>query len=166
MSTRSRKITFLGSRTGPHLWSSGQSSWLQIQRSGFDSQRYHIFWEVVGMERGTLSFVSTIEEPLERKSSGSGLEIREYGRTDPARWPCGTLYQQKLALTSPTSGGLSVGIVRWRTQATEFVLFCCWGVERGRCVRLTTLPPYVSWLSRQCGILNISQPPWPVTGIV
>jgi hypothetical protein len=31
------------------------------------------------------------------------------------------LYPQKLELTSPTSGGRSVGIVRWRTQATEFV---------------------------------------------
>jgi hypothetical protein len=31
-----------------------------------------------------------------------------------------TLYQQKLALTSPTSGGRSVGIVLSRTQATEF----------------------------------------------
>jgi len=33
------------------------------------------------------------------------------------------LYPQKLALTSPTSGGRSVGIVRVRTKATEFVLF-------------------------------------------
>jgi hypothetical protein len=33
----------------------------------------------------------------------------------------GTLYPQKLALTSSTSGGRSVGIVRSRTQATEFV---------------------------------------------
>jgi hypothetical protein len=32
------------------------------------------------------------------------------------------LYSQKLALTSPTSCGLSVGIVRSRTQATEFKL--------------------------------------------
>jgi hypothetical protein len=31
---------------GPPLWSSGQSFWLQIQRSGFDSQRYQTFWEV------------------------------------------------------------------------------------------------------------------------
>jgi hypothetical protein len=30
------------------------------------------------------------------------------------------LYPQKLALTSPTGGGLSVGIVRSRTEATEF----------------------------------------------
>jgi hypothetical protein len=33
------------------------------------------------------------------------------------------LYSQKLALTSPTSGGSSVDRVRSRTQATEFVLF-------------------------------------------
>ena len=33
------------------------------------------------------------------------------------------LYPQKLALTSPTGGGCSVGIVRSRTKATEFSLF-------------------------------------------
>jgi len=32
------------------------------------------------------------------------------------------LYPQKLALTSPTGGGRSVGIVRARTKATEFSL--------------------------------------------
>jgi hypothetical protein len=44
------------------MWSSGQSSWLQIQRSGFDSRRYHIFTVVVCLERGPLSLVGTIEE--------------------------------------------------------------------------------------------------------
>jgi hypothetical protein len=38
----------------------------------------------VGPERGPLSLVCTIEELLGRKSSGSGLEIREYGRRDPS----------------------------------------------------------------------------------
>jgi hypothetical protein len=33
------------------------------------------------------------------------------------------LYSQKLALTSPTSGGRSVGIVRSRTKATELVSY-------------------------------------------
>jgi hypothetical protein len=56
-----------------------------------------------------------------KKSRGSCLENREYGRRDPSRCPCGTLYPQKLAITSPTSGGRTVGIVRSRTQATELV---------------------------------------------
>jgi hypothetical protein len=56
----------------PPLWSCGQSSWLQIQ---FDSRLYQIFWELVDLEQGPLSLMSTIEEPLGRKSSGSGLEI-------------------------------------------------------------------------------------------
>jgi hypothetical protein len=38
------------------------------------------------------------------------------------RWPRDNLYPQKLALTSPTSGGRSVGKVRLRTKATEFNL--------------------------------------------
>jgi hypothetical protein len=52
---------------GPPLWSSSQSSWPQIQKSGFDSRRYQIFWEVVGLERGPLNLGSTIEELLDRK---------------------------------------------------------------------------------------------------
>jgi hypothetical protein len=36
----------------------------------------------VSLERGPLSLVSTNEELLGRKSSGSGLETREYGRRD------------------------------------------------------------------------------------
>jgi hypothetical protein len=50
-------------------------------------------------------------------------KIRKYGRGDPLRWPRDTLYPQKLALTSRTSGGRSVGIVHLQTKATEFVLF-------------------------------------------
>jgi hypothetical protein len=94
----------------PPLCSSGQSSWLQIQRSGFDSRHYQIFWEVVGLERSPLSLVSTIEKLLVRESSGSGLEKREYNHRDPSHWPCGNLYLQKL------SGGRLVVIVRSRTQ--------------------------------------------------
>jgi hypothetical protein len=108
------------SRIRPPIWSSGQSSWLQILRSGFNSRCYQIFWEAVGLERGPFGLVSIIEELLERNSSDSGLESREYDRRDPSRWPRGTLYLQNLALTSPTSGGRSVGIVSSRTEATEF----------------------------------------------
>jgi hypothetical protein len=58
---------------------------------------------------------------LERKVVGSSLEIREYGRRDPSCLPHGTRYPQKLALTSPTGGSHSVGIVHWWTKATLFV---------------------------------------------
>jgi hypothetical protein len=104
---------------------------IQIQRSGFHSRRYQIFWEVVGPERNPLSLVSTIEELLGRKSIGSGQENRNYGSAltiwhpnkkapwpEPARelyqpplvgevsanFPSDTLYPQKLALTSPLVG--------------------------------------------------------------
>ena len=35
------------------------------------------------------------------------------------------LYPQKLALTSPTGGGRSVGIIRSRAKATEFSFSFC-----------------------------------------
>jgi hypothetical protein len=57
-----------------------------------------------------------IEELLEWKSSGSGQENRINDRGNPLSWPRDTLYPQKLVLTSPTSGGRSVGIVRLRTK--------------------------------------------------
>jgi hypothetical protein len=51
---------------GPPLWSSGQSSWLQIRRPGSipGTTRKK---KVVGLERGPLSLVSTTEELLDRK---------------------------------------------------------------------------------------------------
>jgi hypothetical protein len=78
------------------LWSSSRSCWLQIQRSGFDSRCYQIFWEVVGLERGPLRLVSKNEELLEWKISCSGLEaankavgIRQADHVSPSihkRW--------------------------------------------------------------------------------
>jgi hypothetical protein len=46
-----------------------------------DATRF--FLEVLGLERGPLNLVSTIEELLGKKNS-SGLENREYGRGDPS----------------------------------------------------------------------------------
>jgi hypothetical protein len=58
------------------LWSSGQSFWLQIHKSRVRFKALPDFlrnnWS------GPFSLVST-NELLRRKSSGSGLEIREYG---------------------------------------------------------------------------------------
>jgi hypothetical protein len=62
---------------GPPHWSSGQSSWLQIHRSEFNSLCYQIFCEVVGLERSPFSLMSTIEELLGGKSSGFGVENRQ-----------------------------------------------------------------------------------------
>jgi hypothetical protein len=58
----------------------GRFCGLVVRGPGFDFRRYQISWEVVNLERGPLSLVSTIEELLRRKSSGFGLERREYGR--------------------------------------------------------------------------------------
>jgi hypothetical protein len=43
---------------------------------GFDSQPYHIFWVIGGLQRDPFSLVRTIEELLEWESSGSGIENR------------------------------------------------------------------------------------------
>jgi hypothetical protein len=117
---RSVLISYYHLRTA--LWSSDQNSWLRIQKSGLDSRRYQIFWEVVGLERGPPSLVSKIEELLGIDSSGSGLESLEYGRRGSAeltRWHHSI--HKSLPLTSPTSGGRSFGIVHSRTKATEFL---------------------------------------------
>jgi hypothetical protein len=65
----------------------------------------------VGLERGPLSLVSTTEELIGRKISGSGLESRVTAVRIRHADQRGTLYPQELALTSLTSGGRSVGIV-------------------------------------------------------
>jgi hypothetical protein len=77
----------------------------------------------VGLERGPLSLVSTIEELLQRKISGSGLETENTAvgiRYADHVVPC---IRKKLELTSPISGGRSVGKIRSWTQATEFLFF-------------------------------------------
>jgi hypothetical protein len=62
----------------------------------------------VGLEQSPLSLLSTIEL-LERKSSGSGLEIRSTA--------VGTRHADHVA---PSIGGRSEGIFRLRTRATDF----------------------------------------------
>jgi hypothetical protein len=115
----------------------------------FDSRHYQISREVVSLGRGPLSLVSTIEELLGRKSSGSGLESQEYSRSDPSCRPSGIHYRQKLTLTSPTSGGRSVGIVRSRTQATEFgLLYISYIIPIMQAVRFSESLVYIYYCVR------------------
>jgi hypothetical protein len=106
------RVLVASSAVGPPLRSSGQSSWLQVRRPGFDSRHYQKK-KVVGLERGPLSLVSTTEELLERSSENTAVGIRHADHVTPS-------IRKKLAITSPTSGGRSVGIVRSRTQTMEF----------------------------------------------
>jgi hypothetical protein len=66
--------------------------------------------------------VRIIEKLLERTVAAPLYKTKINGREDLLCWPRDTLYPLKLALTSPTSGGRSVGIVRLRTKAPEFYL--------------------------------------------
>jgi hypothetical protein len=72
----------------------------------------------VGLEWCSFSLVSTTEELLDRK-----VAAPVYKTENTAVGIRHALYPQTLAVTSPTSGGRSVGIVRSRTQTMEFFFF-------------------------------------------
>jgi hypothetical protein len=68
----------------------------------------------VGLERGPLSLVSTIEERLGRKSSSSRLENRDYGRKGSAALTTRHPFIRKTDKRR--------SLVRSRTKATELLL--------------------------------------------
>jgi hypothetical protein len=67
-----------------------------------------------------------------------------------------TFYPQKLALTSPTSGDLSVSIVRSLAQATEFFLFVFYNGQQITDSTVFKGPPL--WSSGQSSWLQIRRP--------
>jgi hypothetical protein len=71
----------------------------------------------VGLERGPLSLVRITEELIEWNSSGSGLENRVQRSWESVALTTRHPLSAKLALTSPTSGGRSVGIVHLKTKS-------------------------------------------------
>jgi hypothetical protein len=80
---------------------------------------------VVNGERGPFSLVSTTEQLLDRKVK-SCLENREYGRRDPSRWPRGTFYPHKLAITSLTREFVCLSNqLHWQTASAYFVRLRC-----------------------------------------
>jgi hypothetical protein len=104
--------------------------------AGVDSRPYQMFWEVVGLERGPLIIVKITEELLEWKSSGSGsrksrltaVGIRCADHTTPS--------SQKLAVTSPKSGGRLVDKfacgLKSRSSVLKYYRF-----TKARCVSIT-----------------------------
>jgi hypothetical protein len=61
-----------------------------------------------------------------------------------------------VALTSPTSSGRSVGIVRTWTQATEFVLFVC--ILKGTPQHTRDNISLVSWLEKLSTVADVLVP--------
>jgi hypothetical protein len=85
------------------------------------------------------------------------------GRRLKSRWGHWTLF----LLPHPSSCTMALGFTHPLTEMSTGKK-CFWGAEGGRRERLTNHTVIVSRMSRQCGILNISQhyrPPRPIWGI-
>jgi hypothetical protein len=78
--------------------------------------------KVVGLERGPLSLLSTTEELLDRQVAGPVYKTENTSVGIRHAYHVAPSISKKLAITSATSGGRSVGIVRSRTQTMEFFL--------------------------------------------
>jgi hypothetical protein len=92
---------------------------------GFDYRRYHVFWEVVGLERSPLSLVRITEELLEwkscsgpRKSRLTAVGIRCAGHATFS-------ICEMLKHTSAKSGDRSFGIVRLGLLQFKFPSLGC-----------------------------------------
>jgi hypothetical protein len=85
--------------------------------------------KVVSLERIPLSLVSTTEELVDRKVADPVYKIENTALGIRHADHVATYIRKKLAITSPTSGGRSVGIVRSRTETMEIFLPCICTVD-------------------------------------
>jgi hypothetical protein len=99
----------------------------------------------VDLERGPLSLVSTTEENM-----AVGIFLSDH--VAPS-------IRKKLTITSPTSGGRSVGIVRSRTQTMEISFFLsadfffnCWYLEIPSDNRIRHIPRCVQYHAQGFGL--------------
>jgi hypothetical protein len=101
------------------LGSSGKSSWPQIQRSWVRFPALPDFVRSSGSGTGS----------IQPREDNWGATLRKWWirsrkpRLTVVGIRCADLYLLKLEITSPTSGGSSVGIIRLRTKTTEFFFF-------------------------------------------
>jgi hypothetical protein len=122
---------------------------------------WHVIVGVIGSEPseglgGNIGNQESIMVIWETVYRDSGLENREHGRTDPLFWPRNTLYPQKLTLTSPTSGGRSVGVVRSRTIILWSLFFFYLYIVILSCLKILTDEVY-----RKDTSLATKKTPWP-----
>jgi hypothetical protein len=133
---------------------------------GFDSRLHQIFWVVVvwnGVHSASWASGGQLRSHLNKKCSGSRSRKQ---RLTAVGISCADhvtpLYPQKLALTSPTGGGRSVGIVHSRTKATEFSLVwfkCDWAITINCSLVYSDFPNslYIKYTVRSVNIINYSR---------
>jgi hypothetical protein len=99
------------------LWSSGQNSCWQTQRS-------QIFWEAVCLKWSPFRLMSIIEELLEWKVAASVYKTEINGCADPSHWPRDTHLSSKVSTKIRRLVAVAVSIVCLWTKSMELLFVC------------------------------------------